>query len=67
MIDDMYDSGYGRLAQADAMMRDAQTELDLAAEALNKGHLSEAERNQLTSGNTGCEGTGASTYRSQSA
>lgn len=49
MIDDMYDSGYGRLAQADAMMRDAQTELDLAAEALNKGHLSEAERNQLAS------------------
>lgn len=47
MIDAMYDSGYGRLAQADAMMRDARAELELAVEALGRANLSEEERGQL--------------------
>lgn len=47
MIDDMYGSGYERLAKADAMMHEIQAELDLAAESLCKANLSEAERNQL--------------------
>ena len=47
MIDGMFESGYGKLAQADAMMRDAQAELGLAAEALGRAELSEAEQNQL--------------------
>lgn len=49
MIDGMYESGYSKLAQADSMMRDARAELGLAAEALGKAGLSEAERNQLMS------------------
>lgn len=49
MIDGMYDSGYGRLAQADAMMHEIQEELGLAAEALGKENLSEDEKNQLMS------------------
>lgn len=49
MIDGMFKSGYGKLAEADGMMRDAQTELDLAAEALGRTDLSDAEREQLVS------------------
>ena len=49
MIDGMFDSGYGRLAQADAMMHEIQEELGLAAESLGKENLSEEERNQLMS------------------
>lgn len=49
MIDDMYDSGYGRLAEAGAMMHEIHAELDLAAEASVRENLSEDERNQLMS------------------
>lgn len=49
MINDMFDSGYGRLAEADAMMHEIQAELDLAAESLNQANLSDDERNQLMS------------------
>lgn len=47
MIEGMFESGYGRLAEADAMMREVRAELDLAVEALAKENLSEAERDQL--------------------
>ncbi len=53
MIDGMFDEGYGRLAQADAMMHEVQAELGLAAEALGRAELSEAERNQLMSEHIG--------------
>ncbi|MDE7417573.1 MAG: hypothetical protein K2N44_14940 [Lachnospiraceae bacterium] len=53
MIDDMYNSGYGRLAKADAMMHEIQEELDLAAESLGKANLSEDEKNQLMSEHIG--------------
>jgi len=49
MIDAMFDDGYGKLAQADAMMHDAQVELDLAADAMKKETLSKDEKNQLMS------------------
>lgn len=49
MIDGMFDSGYGRLAQADAMMHEIQEELGLAAESLGKENLSAEERDQLMS------------------
>ena len=49
MIDGMFDSGYARLAKADAMMHEIQAELELAAESLNKENLSEDERDQLMS------------------
>lgn len=49
MIDDMFNSGYGRLAKADEVMHEIQAELDLAAESLGKANLSEAEKNQLVS------------------
>ena len=47
MIEGMFQSGYGRLAEADAMMHEVQAELDLAAESLDKENLSEAEKDQL--------------------
>lgn len=53
VIDDMYDSGYGRLAEADAMMREIQAELDLAAESSGRENLSEDERSQLVSEHIG--------------
>lgn len=49
MIDGMFDSGYGRLAQADAMLHEIQEELGLAAESLGKENLSAEERDQLMS------------------
>ena len=53
VIDDMFNSGYGRLAEADAMMHEIQAELDLAAEALGRANLSEAEKDQLMSEHVG--------------
>lgn len=47
MIDGMFGEGYGKLAQADAMMKEVQAELGLAAQSLDRAELSEAERNQL--------------------
>lgn len=49
MIDGMFDSGYGRLAQANAMLHEIQEELGLAAESLGKENLSAEERDQLMS------------------
>lgn len=49
IIDGMFDSGYGRLAEADAMMHEIQAELHLAAESLGRENLSEDEKNQLMS------------------
>ncbi|MDE7273814.1 MAG: hypothetical protein K2N95_12260 [Lachnospiraceae bacterium] len=56
VIEGMFDSGYGRLAQADAMMHEIQAELSLAAEALGKANLSEDEKNQLMSEHIGRAG-----------
>lgn len=53
MIDGMFDRGYSRLAEADAMMREVQAELDLAEESLGKANLSEDEKYQLMSEHTG--------------
>lgn len=47
MIEGMFQSGYGRLAEADIMMHEVQAELDLAAESLAKENLSETEKDQL--------------------
>lgn len=47
MIEGMFESGYGRLAEADTMMCEVRAELDLAVEALAKENLSEAEKDQL--------------------
>lgn len=47
MIEGMFQSGYGRLAEADAMLHEVQAELDLAMEPLAKGNLSADEQNQL--------------------
>jgi len=47
MIEGMFQSGYGKLSQADVMMHEVQAELDLAAESLVQSNLSETEKNQL--------------------
>lgn len=52
MIEGMFRSGYGRLAEADAMMHDVWAEMDLAVESLAMENLSEAERGQLMAEHT---------------
>lgn len=53
VIDGLSDDGYGRLARANSMMKEIQEELNTALESAGREGLSEEERNQLMSEQTG--------------